>query len=44
MSTPTVAQHGYMFWPFQLIESSWMLALSVLLIATTVWLVRRRAI
>jgi hypothetical protein len=25
------------------IESGWLLALSVLLIATTVWLVRRRA-
>jgi hypothetical protein len=31
------------FWPFQWIESSWLLALSVLLIAGTVWLVRRRA-
>ena len=31
------------FWPFQLIESGWLLALSVLLIAATVWLVRRRA-
>jgi hypothetical protein len=46
-------QHGYLqittyqpigrFWPFQLIEGGWLLALSVLLIATAVWLVRRRA-
>ena len=45
-------QHGYTlwttyqpagrFWPFQWIEGSWLLALSVLLIAATVWLVRRR--
>jgi energy-coupling factor transporter ATP-binding protein EcfA2 len=48
-----VAQHGYTqwtsyqpasrFWPFQWIEGGWLLALSVLLIAATVWLVRRRA-
>jgi hypothetical protein len=31
------------FWPFQWIEGGWLLALSVLLIAVTVWLVRRRA-
>jgi len=30
------------FWPFQWIEGGWLLALSVLLIAATVWLVRRR--
>ena len=36
-------QPGSRFWPFQLIEGGWLLALSVLLIATTVWLVRRRA-
>ncbi len=46
-------QHGYTllttyqpdsrFWPFQWIEGSWLLALSLLLIAATVWLVRRRA-
>ena len=46
-------QHGYTqvtsyqpasrFWPFQWIEGGWLLALSVLLIAVTVWLVRRRA-
>ncbi len=45
-------QHGYTqltsyqpasrFWPFQWIEGGWLLALSVLLIAVTVWLVRRR--
>jgi hypothetical protein len=48
-----LAQHGYTlwtsyqpgsrFWPFQWIEGGWVLALSVLLIAVTVWLVRRRA-
>ena len=47
------AQHGYTqltsyqpvsrFWTFQWIEGGWLLALSVLLIAVTVWLVRRRA-
>jgi hypothetical protein len=31
------------FWPFQWIEAGWLLALSVLLIAATIWLVRRRA-
>jgi hypothetical protein len=31
------------FWPFQWIEGGWLLALSVLLIAVSVWLVRRRA-
>jgi len=48
-----VVQHGYTqwtsyqpttrFWPFQWIEGGWLLVLSVLLIAVTVWLVRRRA-
>ncbi len=48
-----LTQHGYAywtsyqpasrFWPFQWIEGGWLLALSVLLIAATVWLVRRRA-
>jgi hypothetical protein len=48
-----IAQHGYTqwtsyqpagrFWAFQWIEGGWLLALSVLLIAATVWLVRRRA-
>jgi hypothetical protein len=47
-----VIRHGYTqwtsyqpasrFWPFQWIEGGWLLALSVLLIATTVWLVRHR--
>jgi hypothetical protein len=31
------------FWVFQWIDGGWLLALSVLLIAVTVWLVRRRA-
>jgi hypothetical protein len=31
------------FWPMQFIEAGWLLALSVLLGAATVWLVRRRA-
>jgi hypothetical protein len=48
-----LAQHGYTlwisyqpvsrFWPFQWIEGGWLLVLSVLLVAATVWLVRRRA-
>jgi hypothetical protein len=48
-----LAQHGYTqwtsyqpasrFWSFQWIEGGWLLALSALLIAATVWLVRRRA-
>jgi hypothetical protein len=48
-----LTQHGYTqwtsyqpasrFWPFQWIEGGWLLALSALLIAATVWLVRRRA-
>jgi hypothetical protein len=36
-------QPGSRFWPFQWIEGGWLLALSVLLIAATVWLVHRRA-
>jgi hypothetical protein len=39
----TTYQPGSRFWPFQWIEGGWLLALSVLLIAATVWLVRRRA-
>jgi hypothetical protein len=49
-----LSQHGYTrwtsyqpasrFWPFQFIEGGWLLALCLLLIAATVWLVRRRAI
>jgi hypothetical protein len=48
-----LAQHGYTqwtsyqpasrFWSFQWIEGGWLLALSALLITTTIWLVRRRA-
>jgi ABC-2 family transporter protein len=48
-----LTQHGYTnwtsyqpasrFWPFQWIEGGWLLALSVLLMAATIWLVRRRA-
>jgi hypothetical protein len=30
------------FWPFQWVGGGWLLALSVLLIAATVWLVRHR--
>jgi hypothetical protein len=47
------AQHGYTqltsyqpasrFWAFQGIEAGWLLALSLLLMALTVWLVHRRA-
>jgi len=52
-SAQCLTQHGYTqwssyqpasrFWPFQWIEGGWLLVLSVLLIAATVWLVRRRA-
>jgi len=48
-----LAQHGYTqwmsyqpasrFWPFQWIESGWLVTLSLILIAATIWLVRRRA-
>jgi hypothetical protein len=48
-----LTRHGYTqwtsyqpasrFWPFQWIEGGWLLALSVLLIAATIWLVRPRA-
>ena len=47
-----LVQHGYIevtsyqpasrFWAFQWIEAGWLLALSVVLIAITVWMVRRR--
>lgn len=50
--TTWLAQHGYTlwesvqpasrFWQFQLTEGGWLLAVSALLIAGTVWLVRRR--
>lgn len=39
----TTYQPDSRFWPFQWIEGGWLLALSLLLIATTIWLVRRRA-
>jgi ABC-type transport system involved in multi-copper enzyme maturation permease subunit len=39
----TSYQPGSRFWPFQWIEGGWLLALSVLLIAATIWLVGRRA-
>jgi hypothetical protein len=49
-----LAQHGYTqwtryqpasrFWPFQWIEGGWLLGLSALCVAVTVWLVRRRAV
>ena len=39
----TSYQPGSRFWPFQWIEGGWLLALSVLLIAATIWVVRRRA-
>jgi hypothetical protein len=51
-TTEYLMQHGFTqwtgyqpagrFWTFQWIEGGWLLALSTLLIATTVWLVRRR--
>jgi hypothetical protein len=50
--TTWLTQHGYTlwqsvqpdsrFWQFQLTEGAWLLAVSSLLIAATVWLVRRR--
>jgi hypothetical protein len=50
--TQCLLQHGYTqladyqpashFWPYQWIEGGWLLALSAVLIAVTVWLVRRR--
>ena len=54
-SSPTqcLLRHGYTewanyqpishFWPLQWIEGGWLLALSGLLVAVTVWLVHRRA-
>ena len=39
----TTYQPASRFWPFQWIEGGWLLALSLILIALTVWLVRRRA-
>jgi hypothetical protein len=40
----TTYQPTNRFWPFQWIEGGWLLALSVLLIAMTIWLIRRRAV
>jgi len=50
---PCLGPHGYLnwtsyqpasrFWPFQWIEGGWLLALAVLLIAATLWLVHHRA-
>jgi len=39
----TSYQPASRFWPFQWIEGGWLLALSVLLIAATIWLIRRHA-
>jgi len=39
----TSYQPASRFWPFQWIEGGWLLVLSAMLIAATVWLVRRRA-
>ena len=39
----TIYQPASRYWPFQLIEGGWVLALSLLLIAATIWVVRRRA-
>jgi hypothetical protein len=39
----TSYQPGSRFWPFQWIEGGWLLALSILLLAATIWLVRRHA-
>jgi hypothetical protein len=36
-------QPGSRWWPFQLIEGGWLLVVSVILLAATVWMVRRRA-
>jgi hypothetical protein len=39
----TIYQPAGRFWTFQWIEGGWLLAVSLLLIAATIWLVRRRA-
>jgi hypothetical protein len=39
----TTYQPASRFWTFQWMEGGWLVALSLILIATTVWLVRRRA-
>jgi hypothetical protein len=38
----TSYQPGSRFWPFLWIETGWLAALAVLLLGTTIWLVRRR--
>jgi hypothetical protein len=43
-SQVTVYQPDTRYWPFQFIEGGWLLVLSILLIAATVWVVRRRAV
>jgi hypothetical protein len=40
----TSYQPASRYWPFQFIEGGWLLALSLLLLAATIWLVRRRAV
>jgi hypothetical protein len=39
----TTYEPGTRYWHFQFIEGGWLLALSLLLIAATIWVVRRRA-
>jgi hypothetical protein len=39
----TIYQPATRYWHFQGIEGGWLLALSLLLVAATIWLVRRRA-
>ena len=39
----TTYQPDSRFWPFQWIEGGWLLALSLLLLSTTIWLAHRRA-
>ncbi|HEX9529392.1 MAG TPA: hypothetical protein VF951_17990 [Streptosporangiaceae bacterium] len=39
----TAYQPDTRFWHFQLIEGGWLLALSAILVAAAIWLVRRRA-
>ncbi len=39
----TSYQPASRFWPFQIIEGSWLLIVSLILIGVAVWLVRRRA-
>jgi hypothetical protein len=39
----TIYQPATRYWHFQLIDGGWLLVLSLLLIAATIWIVRRRA-